>query len=34
MAVPLSQLLAVDADESTAEGIGGWHYWVTQGYCF
>jgi hypothetical protein len=34
MAVPLSQLMAVDADNSTAEAIGDWHYWVAQGYCF
>jgi hypothetical protein len=34
MAVPLSQLVAVDPDESTTEAIGDWHYWVAQGYCF
>ena len=34
MAVPLSQLVAVDPDEPTAEAIGDWHYWVAQGYCF
>jgi hypothetical protein len=34
MAVPLSQLVAVTPDESTAEAIGDWHYWVEQGYCF
>jgi hypothetical protein len=34
MAVPLSQLTATDPDESTAEAIGDWHYWVAQGYCF
>jgi hypothetical protein len=34
MAVPLSQLVAVDPDDSTAEAIGHWHYWVAQGYCF
>jgi Calcium binding len=33
-AVPLSQLAAIDADESTVEAIGDWHYWVAQGYCF
>jgi len=32
LAVPLSQLAAIDADESTAEAIGEWHYWVAQGY--
>jgi hypothetical protein len=31
MAVPLSQLEAMDADESTDEAIGDWHYWVAQG---
>lgn len=34
MAVPLSQLIAVDAGDSAAEAIGDWHYWVAQGYCF
>ena len=34
MAVPLSQLVGVDLDESTAEAIGDWHYWVAQGYYF
>ena len=33
MAVPLSQLTAIDPDESTKEAIGDWHYWVAQGYC-
>ena len=33
MAVPLSQLGAIDPDESTKEAIGDWHYWVAQGYC-
>ena len=32
-AVPLSQLTALDPDESTDEAIGDWHYWVAQGYC-
>jgi len=31
MAVPLSQLEAIAADESTQEAIGDWHYWVAQG---
>jgi hypothetical protein len=31
MAVPLSQLEAIDADESTHEAVGDWHYWVAQG---
>jgi len=34
LAVPLSQLATIDADESTSEAIGDWHYWVAQGYCF
>ena len=33
MAVPLSQLDAIDPDESTQEAIDDWHYWVAQGYC-
>ena len=31
MAVPLSQLEAIAADESTDEAVGDWHYWVAQG---
>ena len=31
MAIPLSQLAAIDPDESTDEAIGDWHYWVAQG---
>ncbi len=34
MAVPLSQLSGVNVNESTAEAIADWHYWVAQGYCF
>jgi hypothetical protein len=34
MAAPLSQLAPVDPDESTAEAIGDWHYWVARGYLF
>ena len=34
MAVPLSQLAAIDPDECTEEAIGDWHYWVSQGYLF
>jgi hypothetical protein len=34
VAVPLSQLCAIDADESTIEAIGDWHYWLAQGYSF
>ena len=34
MAVPLSQLAAVDPDDATEEAMGDWHYWVAQGYLF
>jgi Calcium binding len=34
VAIPLSQLTPLDADKSTDEAIGDWHYWVAQGYCF
>ena len=34
LAVPLSQLAAMDAGESTTEAIGDWHYWVAQDYRF
>jgi hypothetical protein len=32
MAVPLSQLAAIDPDDSIEEAIGDWHYWVARGY--
>jgi len=31
IAVPLSQLDAVDPDELTKEALDDWHYWVSQG---
>lgn len=34
LAVPLSQLVAVDADARTRQAVGDWHYWVEQGYRF
>lgn len=34
LAVPLAQLTAINADDSTVEAIGDWHYWVAQGYLF
>ena len=34
VAVPLSQLVTIDAGEATIEAIGDWHYWLAQGYCF
>lgn len=33
LAVPLAQLAAIDPDQSTAEALGDWHYWVAQGCC-
>ena len=32
--MPLSQLAAVNMDQSTAEAIGDWHLWLAQGYGF
>jgi hypothetical protein len=32
MAVPLSQLAAIEPDKLTEEAIGDWHYWVARGY--
>lgn len=32
LGVPLEQLIAIDADEDTAEAIGDWHYWTHMGY--
>jgi hypothetical protein len=34
VAVPLSQLVPLDAEESTIEAIGAWHYWVARGHRF
>jgi hypothetical protein len=34
IAVPLSQLKAIDVDESTTQAIEDWYYWIAQGYCF
>ena len=34
IAVPLSQLKAIDVDESTTQAIEDWRYWIAQGYCF
>jgi len=31
VAVPLSQLSAIDADESAIAATGEWHYWLAQG---
>ncbi|MGC2635791.1 MAG: calcium-binding protein [Acidobacteriaceae bacterium] len=34
VAIPLSQLTAINPDQSTRHAIDDWHYWVRQGYCF
>ena len=34
VAIPLSQLTPLEAEQSTVEAIADWHYWVAQGYCF
>lgn len=34
LAVPVSQLAAVDGDAQTRQAIGDWQYWVRQGYEF
>ncbi|MBE0448369.1 MAG: calcium-binding protein [Actinobacteria bacterium] len=34
LAVPLSQLQAIHADDQTREAVEDWHYWVKRGYRF
>ncbi len=34
LAVPLSQLEVVHADEETSQAVEDWHYWVGMGYGF
>jgi hypothetical protein len=34
LAIPLSQIKPLDADEGSVEAIDDWHYWVKQGYQF
>jgi len=34
LAVPLSQVSPVGADEDTTEAVEDWHYWVERGYEF
>jgi len=34
IAVPLTQLKPLDADDDSIEAIGDWHYWKEQGYEF
>lgn len=34
LAVPLSQLEALKADDATRRAVDDWHYWVGRGYQF
>jgi hypothetical protein len=34
VAIPLSQLTRLNADESSGKAIADRHYWLAQGYCF
>jgi len=34
LAVPLSQLQVIHADDQTKEAVEDWHYWVNRGYQF
>jgi hypothetical protein len=34
VAIPLSQLTALDENKSTDQAIADWQYWVAQGYLF
>jgi hypothetical protein len=34
IAIPLSQLTAIDENESTDQAVADWKYWVAQGYRF
>ena len=34
LAVPLSQLKVIHADDQTREAVEDWHYWVNRGYQF
>lgn len=34
LAIPLSQLEVIDADDKTREGVEDWNYWVSRGYQF
>jgi hypothetical protein len=34
LAVPLSQLEVIHADDQTREAVEDWHYWVSRGYQF
>ena len=34
LAVPLSQLEVIEADDETRQAVEDWHYWVAMGYEF
>lgn len=34
LAVPLSQLQVIHADDQTQQAVEDWHYWVSRGYQF
>ena len=34
LALPLSQLQVIHADDQTKEAVEDWHYWVNRGYQF
>ena len=34
LAIPLSQIKPLDADDDSIEAIDDWHYWVSHGYEF
>jgi hypothetical protein len=34
LAIPLAQVLPVNADDDTDEAVRDWHYWKAQGYLF
>ena len=34
LAIPLSQLEVIHADDQTREAVDDWHYWVKKGYKF
>lgn len=34
LAIPLSQVEVIDANQQTREAVEDWHYWVNRGYQF
>jgi hypothetical protein len=34
LAIPLSQIKPLNANDDTVQAIGDWHYWKNQGYTF